>query len=139
MGSGSSDISKLSLMVECEECHNKFGISDNSSNMTHKRKFIVTGRSIYLTYYDCPYCGNRHFVQIDDDKSLELLAINEKQFIHNAALKSGGLKLRKKKVDQYKDSQRHLANYRNKLMKEFTGTILYDIETESRFELRFSV
>lgn len=129
----------LSLMVECEECKEKFSVTSETSSVTHKREFRVDGRSIYLTYYDCPKCGRRHFVQIDDEKSLELLEANEKQFAHNAVIKTRGQKLRKKKVDQYKDTQKHLANYRRELMKEFTGKEVYDDERGSSFELRFSV
>lgn len=129
----------LSLMVECEECKEKFGVAPEASSVTYKREFRVVGRSIYLTYYDCPKCGRRHFVQIDDEKSLELLKVNEKQFVHNATIKTRGLKLRKKKVDQYKDTQKHLANYRRELMEEFTGKKIYDDEKGSSFELRFSV
>lgn len=129
----------LSLMVECEECHEKFGITAETSSVTHKREFRVDGQSIYLTYYDCLKCSRRHFVQIDDEKSLELLKVNEGQFVHNAALKTRGQKLRKKKIDQYKNAQKHLANYRRELMKEFTGKEIYDEEKGSSFELRFSV
>lgn len=127
----------MSLLVECEECHEKFDIT--LSSVTHKREFVINGRSIYLTYYDCPKCGKRHFVQIDDDKSLEMLEVNKEQFAHNAVLKTRGQKLRKKKVDQYKNVQKHLANYRIELMKEFTGKEIYDNERDSCFELRFSV
>lgn len=129
----------LSLIVECEECHEKFSITSETSGVTYKREFRVDGQSIYLTYYDCPKCGKRHFVQIDDEKSLELLKINEGQFVHNAALKARGQKLRKKKIDRYKDTQKHLANYRRELMKKFTGKELYDEERNSSFELRFSI
>lgn len=129
----------LSLMVECEECHKKFSIAVNTSSVTHKREFRVDGRSIYLTYYDCPNCSRRHFVQIDDDKSLELLKVNKRQFTHNAALKSNRKKIRKKKVDQYKRVKRQLSNYRIELMKEFTGKVIYDDEKGLNFELRFSI
>lgn len=132
-------MAKLSLLVECEECHEKFDVASESYSMTHKREFKVDRRSIYLTYYDCPKCSRRHFVQIDDEKSLELLEVNKGQFVHNAVIKTRGQKLRKKKIDQYKDVKKHLANYRRELMKEFTGKELYDEEKGSSFELRFSV
>lgn len=131
--------SVLSMMVKCEDCNSNFGISEKSTNITYKRKFLVNGRSIYLTYYDCPNCGRRHYVQIDDDKSLEMLKHNEKQFAHNAALKSRGQKLRKKKIDQYKNSKNQLSNYRLELMKEFSDAIIYDAETNDMIKVRFSV
>lgn len=129
----------LSLMIECEDCHEKFSITTEQSSVTHKKEFKVKEQSIYLTYYDCPKCGRRHFVQIDDDESLSILRVNESQFVHNAVLRTQGKKLRKKKIDQYKSTQKHLANYRRELMKQFTGIVLHDDETDSDFELRFSV
>lgn len=132
-----SDKKEMALAVECEECKEKFSVTGN--DITHKREYRVKEQSIYLTYYDCPNCGRRHFVQIDDDKSLDMLDVNSKQFAHNAVIRTTGRKLRKKKVDEYKKSKRHLANYRIELMKQFTGVVLHDDDTESDFELRFSV
>lgn len=128
----------LFIMVECRECKEKFELPGEGVELVSKKKYEVKGRSVYLTYYDCPKCGTRHFAQIDDDTSLKLLGVNEKQFVHNAVLRTTGKKLRKKKVDQYKDTHKHLANYRNKLMEEFEGEIVYN-EDGSSFELRFSI
>lgn len=124
------------LTVECEECHEKFSVT---GTITHKREFRLNGQSIFLTYYDCPKCTKRHFVQIDDARSMELLEVNKGQFVRNAILKERGQKLKKKKVKQYKDTQRHLARYRRELMRKFDGKELYDEEKGSSFALRFSV
>lgn len=131
----------LSLMVECEGCGMKFRISSDETvgHLQYKKEYQVKGQSIFLTYYDCPSCGRRHFVQIDDERSLDLLDVNKKQFVHNASIRSKGQKLRRKKIDQYKDTRKHLADYRRTLMEQFAGTELYDEEKGSKFELRFSV
>lgn len=129
------DIKNMSLLVVCEGCEEKFNLDPDT--VVNKKEYTVKGRSIFLTYYDCPKCGRRHYSQIDDAKSLEMLAANEKQFVHNAVLRTRGKKVRKKKIDQYKDTMRHLANYRNELMKEFDGSTI--TENGEEVELRFSV
>lgn len=134
------DKEAMKLMVECEECQHKFSISAGEAvhAVTHKKEYQVKAQSIYLTYYDCPECGRRHYVQIDDEQSLKYLEENRKQFVHNAVIKTSGQKLRKKKIDQYKSTQKRLMEYRRELMKQFTGVELYD-EEKGSFELRFSV
>lgn len=130
----------LSFMAECEECKANIKIASDDVSVTHKREFYTEdGRTLYLTYYDCPVCGKRHFVQVDDERSLKMLEENKKQFFHNAALKTTGKKLRKKKVDQYKSTKTHLANYRTILMKELSGIMLHDDVAGTDFVLRFSV
>lgn len=127
----------VSLLAECRECHVKFNISHDI--LVYKKQYNVSDGVIYLTYYDCIRCGKRHYVQIDNDKTLELLKVNEGQFVHNAALRAKGKKLRKKKIDQYKDSQKYLTRYRKKLMEEYEGKQIYDGEKNSYFELKFSI
>lgn len=126
----------ISLLAECEGCHEKFNVSQGI--LTYKKPYKVSDGVIYLTYYDCSKCGKRHYVQVDDDKTLELLKVNEGQFIHNAVIRAKGKKLRKKKIDQYKDSRKYLTRYRKKLMEEYEGKQIYDEEKSSYFELRFS-
>ena len=50
------DRETMSLLVECEDCKEKFRITaGNTANaVTHKKEFNVNGQSIFLTYYDCP-------------------------------------------------------------------------------------
>lgn len=129
----------FTFAVKCSACEERFMIDQDKVNLTYRKKIDVKGRSIYLTYYDCPKCGKRHFAQADDDKSLEMLEVNKKQFIHNATLRVGGKKLRKKKVEQYKDSQKHLQGYRMTLMKELEGETVYDSETGMEYRLEFIV
>ena len=59
---------RMSLMVECEDCKQKFEIasSEAAHSVTHKKEFNVNGQSIFLTYYDCPKCGRRNYVKIDE-------------------------------------------------------------------------
>ena len=132
---------QMSLLVECESCKEKFRITvGNASNaVTHKKEFNVNGQSIFLTYYDCPKCGRRHYVQIDDTVSLNKLKKISGQFIKLAVLKKKGKEIPQEQSAKFKKARQNLSNYRMNLMKEYTGKLLHDNETDSDFELRFSV
>lgn len=130
----------MSLLAECEDCKTKFEInSGKATNVTHKRKFNVNGRSIFLTYYDCPSCGRRHYVQIDDVTSLNKLRDCSKQFVKLSSAKRKDKQISQKQSAKFKKTRQHLSDYRMKLMKEYTGKLVHDNETDSDFELRFSV
>lgn len=133
--------SGLSLMVECEECKKKFHISSQETNVNiqHKKEYKVNGRSIFLTYYDCPSCGRRHFVQIDDNDTLKVLKEIERMFVVLSAKRAKDKPIPKSQSDKYEKQTKHLRNCRMELMKEFTGVMLHDDETDTSFELRFSV
>lgn len=131
----------MSLLVECEDCKEKFRIaSGNAVNaVTHKKKFNVNGQSIYLTYYDCPKCGRRHLVQIDSNYTLDILKSVTKQFAKLSAMKRQGKHIPQKQSDKFKRARQHLAESRTNLMKKYTGVSVHDEATDSDFVLRFSV
>lgn len=125
------------MMVECEDCKEKFTI--DKDNVTFKKEFKLNEQSIFITYYDCPRCGRRHYVQIDDSVSLEKLEEVQRQFVSLSVLRRRGKKVSKKRSDKFKESRMSLNEYRNALMKEYTGKLLHDDETDKDFKLRFSV
>lgn len=129
----------MSLLVECEDCRNKFEVNVNNKTMTFKKKFDVNGQTIFLSYYICPECGRYHYVQIDNQSTLNELKDVERQFIKLAAAKSKGKTVPQKQSAKFKKSREHLAHSRNELMKQYTGKLIHDSETDTDFELRFSV
>ena len=135
------DRETMSLLVECEDCKEKFRItSGNAANaVTHKKEFNINGQSIFLTYYDCPKCGRRHFVQVDDKRSLELLKDVSRQFVRLSVLRKKDKTIPQKQSVKFAKARQHLTDYRMDLMKQFTGTVITDHETGEDFELRFSV
>ena len=135
------DRETMSLLVECEGCHEKFSVASGEAgqNVTHKREFVVDGQSIFLTYYDCPKCGRRHYVQIDDATSLNKLKEVSRQFVKLAVLKKKDKEIPQKQSAKFKKARQNLSDYRMNLMKEYTGKLLHDNETDSDFVLRFSV
>lgn len=137
----STDKETMSLLVECEDCKEKFRIAaGNAANAAIcKKEFNVNGRSIFLTYYDCPKCGRRHYVQIDDVASFNKLKEVSRQFIKLAVAKKKGKEIPQKQSAKFKKARQNLSDYRMNLMKEYTGKLLHDNETDSDFVLRFSV
>ena len=131
----------ISLLVECEDCKEKFRITtgDAANAATHKKEFNVNGQSIFLTYYDCPKCGRRHCVQIDDKRSLDMLKEVSRQFVRLSVKKKQDKKIPQKQSAKFKKARQNLSDYRMNLMKEYTGKLLHDNETDSDFVLRFSV
>ena len=132
---------KMQLMVECEDCKQKFAVSSNQgpNSLTSKKKYEIDGQSIFLTYYDCPSCGRRHFVQIDDDASLRVLREATSQFTKLAVKRKQGKEIPQKQTAKFNKTRKHLSNYRLSLMKKYNDKKVYDCETNSEFILRFSV
>lgn len=128
------------LMFECENCKKRFPVGQDQApnSLTHKKEFISNGQSIFLTYYDCPHCGKRHFVQIDDASSLQELVRVTNEFKSLMAKRQKGKNISQKQTDKFKKSRQHLSDYRMNLMKEFTGKLAVDA-TGVEYVLRFSV
>ena len=116
------DRETMLLLVECEDCKEKFQITaGNAVNaVTHKKEFNVNGQSIFLTYYDCPKCGRRHYVQIDDKTSLNKLREVSQQFIKLSIAKKRGKDIPQKQSAKFKKARQNLSDYRMNLMKEYT-------------------
>ena len=133
-------MNKSNLMFECEDCKQKFPVTQDQApnSLTHKKEYKSNGQSIFLTYYDCPNCGRRHFVQIDDVSSLQELVRVTNEFKSLAIKRQKGKTISKKQSDKFKKSRQHLSDYRINLMKEFTGKIAVD-ETGAEYTLRFSI
>lgn len=132
---------QFKLMFECEDCKERFPITQDEApnSLNHKKEFTVNGKSIFLTYYDCPSCGRRHFVQIDDATSLYELSEVRKMFIKLSIMMREGEEIPRKQSAKFKKARQHLSDYRMKLMKEYTGKLIRNNETESDCVLRFSI
>lgn len=126
----------MNTKVQCENCEHIFIIS--SENVSYQKEFkIENGQSIFLTYYDCPECGRRHWVQVDTPRTIEMLREQQKQFLRLSKIKARGETVSKKQSEKFAKTQKNLVKTRNNLMEEFTGKIIIDGDTE--YTLRFSV
>lgn len=129
------------MLVECEDCKQKFEIvsDETENNITHKKEYKIEGQSIFLTYYDCPSCGRRHYVQIDDVTSIGMLEKTKKQFVTLAVAKKKDKKVSQKTISNFKKTRKDLSNYRMNLMKKYSDKTVYDNDSGSYFVLRFSI
>ena len=125
----------MNVKAICQRCKEAFSVSEE--NLVYQKEFVYDGQSIFLTYFDCPKCGRRHFVQIDDQKSKELLERCKRDFVSLSIAKRKGQikKNRKKKFDA---ERKYLSEFRNKLAKEYSGRQVVDLETGNTFVLLFS-
>lgn len=123
------------LVFECEDCKERVHATNA---VKHKKEFLSNGQSIFLTYYDCPNCGKRHFVQIDDKNSMQELVRVTTEFYRLAAMRKKGKEIPKRQSEKFKKARQHLSDYRTNLMKEFTGKKAVDV-TGISYELRFSI
>lgn len=125
------------MFVECENCKHRFDISTDGT-VTHKKEFKINDKSIFLTYYDCPSCGRRHYVQIDDSTSISKMKKVNEMFIKMSVAKRKGKAIPEKQQEKFKKARQHLSDYRIELMKEFTDKSIIDENGES-IVLRFSI
>lgn len=124
--------------AECQRCTTKIKLDKNV--VQYQKEFKdESGQSIYLTYYDCPSCGRRHWVQIDDSRSMLMLKEHQKQFVRLSKQKTYGKTIPRKQSAKFVKNQKDLSNYRIKLMKEFTGKTVTNQETGEQYILEFSI
>lgn len=127
----------LGIIAECEACKNKFQLSSQNLN---RRKFLFKEQIVFISFYDCPECGNRHYAQVDNTKTLEQLKDVTKQMHKLATYKKNGNQIPQKQSAKFKKTREHLTLNRNNLMKELTGKNVIDAETGIQvLNLRFSV
>ena len=125
----------MQVVEKCKHC----GESLELNNILQNKNFIKDGKSIRLTYFDCPKCGERCFVQIDDDTSLAMLDSVKKTFIKFTYRKKRGKKISQKENSKFAEARANLGIYRTNLMKEYTGKTIYDDGNNKEYVLRFFV
>lgn len=129
----------MSVLAECEDCRNKFEVNAKNGTTSFKVKYEVNGQTIFLSFYDCPHCKRRHYIQIDTQSTLNELREVERQFVKLAKATKNGKMVPQKQSAKFKKAREHLTQNRNELMKQFTGKLIHDSETDTDFELTFSV
>ena len=126
----------MSILAECEDCGRKFSVNKDNLN---QREFTTNEQSIFLTYYDCPSCGRRHYVQIDNWKSMSIYKDAKRQMTKLMVLRRKDKIIPQKQQAKFEKTRKHLARIRTNLMKDYTGKLIHDNETDVDFELKFSV
>ena len=127
-------LKSLGFFVECDKCGTKTDCTN--VNLAEEIK-LDDGRIIYLTWYDCPKCGKRHYTQIDTKQT--------RQMVRSLSLSMGksiGKYLENKHVpksmkQKYDRVTKQLQGLRYELMKEFEGKTI--THNGAEVEIHFSV
>lgn len=108
----------LQFLAQCAACKSTFDLGPGE---VHKAKAdLPNGKSIWVTYFDCPICGRTHFVQIDDVRTNMLLAKIGKVFASVAKAKRCGHNVQKQSA-KYHRINRDLDALRKDLKEEYSG------------------
>lgn len=129
-------MAELKSVDVCLKC--KAEAEFKKENIVFNEKYIVNGRSIFLTYYDCPKCNHRNYVQIDDSESLQVLEDVKEQMALFMVKRKMGKRITQKQSVSFNKSRKRLARIRELLKAEYTGVIVQDSKG-GLWELRFNV
>lgn len=126
-------------LFECEECHTRFYLGTNAVDIKYKVPFKTKdGRSIFITYYDCPKCDRRHYVQVDDVRSNQMNKETSIMFKRLSKKRLNFKDIPKKQNEKFKKLNKSLEDYRFNLKKELNDKIILD-ENGKDVEVHFSM
>lgn len=124
-------------LFECEECSTKFSLGNDGVELKYGVPFTSKGgQSIFITYYDCPKCGKRHYVQIDDVHSNQMKKETSIMFKKLSKKRLNFQDISKKQNERFKRLNEKLEDYRFKLKKEFNGKV-FTANDGSEVEVHF--
>lgn len=131
-------IQGLNFKIKCKECQSVVDITKQQTtfNVSHKTK---DGQTIFLTYFDCPVCKARHYVQVDNRQTSELRKSVSTLAARSIAAKRKGKKIPEKQKEKFKKQTNKLKALRFELMKKWEGKIVTNTITGEEIELHFTV
>lgn len=128
----------MTAKVECKKCKSVFTIGPGNITFD-KMHEDENGRSIFLTYFDCPDCQERHYVQVDDTHSREIKKKVTKMFAKLSVLKNKNISIPRQQQNKFNRLRKDLNDRRFELMKQYDGSIVTDTETGDKIELNFTI
>lgn len=126
----------LTTKSKCKGCGSIHTL--NSNIIQSSWATVQDGQSIRVLYYDCPKCGLRNVVQVDNEQTLELLSGLEKLLVKARKTKPTQNKNKgKKKYKGLFDTRRQLlVDTRKALNKNVNGMVVsYDDGTSHILEV----
>lgn len=129
-----------SFSVRCHECGYTLPVKEGASSFKYGVEYKdKDGQSIWLTYFDCPSCGKRHYVQIDDSMSKEYLKKATSMFNRYAVIRRKGATISKRQLDKLDSAKRKLSSVRLELMQKYSDKELYNVSDCKWESIKFSV
>ena len=128
----------MTAKVECKNCKSVFTIGPG--NITFDKMYEdESGRSIFLTYFDCPDCQERHYVQIDNQQSREVKKKTQRMFAQLSVMRNKNKQIPKQQQNKFNKLRKDLNDRRFELMKQYDGSIVTDTETGDKIKLNFTI
>jgi ribosomal protein L44E len=128
----------MDVKFKCKKCKEEIFI--NESNVSHEKEFLDKNKqSIFITYFDCPFCQERHYVQVDNGSTIVLKRDNMKMFKKLSKLRSFNKPIPKQQSEKFKKIRYALEHEREKLMEQYNGELVTDTETGKEVNLLFTV
>lgn len=127
----------MSQIVQCKDCNHKFLIT--AGNVVSEKEFKdKEGQSIYITYFDCPKCQERHYVQVDNQETLGLKKECLELFQGLAKLNLANKSIPKQQRKKFDKSRKKLSDKRFELMKKYDDGVVTDTETGVEVHIKFT-
>lgn len=128
----------LNFKIKCKDCQSMVDITKQQTtfNVQHKTK---DGQTIFLTYFDCPVCKARHYVQVDNRQTSELRKSVSTMALRAMAARRKGKNIPEKQRTKFKKQQGKLKSLRYELMKKWEGETVTNTITGEKFELHFTI
>lgn len=119
------------LVIKCSKCGFANNVTQDSVLIKHKVPVKCGDDTIYLTYFDCERCGNRHYVQIDNDETLEDYKKCYKYMVKLSLSNRKRQPINKKDALKFKNLRAELNKKRLDLMVKYDGKIIYNDDEPS--------
>lgn len=128
----------MTAKVECKNCKSVFTIGPG--NITFDKMYEdENGRSIFLTYFDCPDCQERHYVQVDNQQSREVKKKTQRMFAQLSVMRNKNKPIPMQQQNKFNKLRKNLNDRRFELMKQYDGSTVTDTETGDKIELNFTI
>lgn len=127
----------VEVMMECISCGEKVVVGTHNI----KQSWVVrsdTGEHVRMTYFDCPHCSERNFVQGDDAETIKLVEAEAKLMLAAMKQKRFGKTLHKKQSEKRKQIEKDLAYSRKLLMDSLVGQCIIDCESKESYTVSFN-
>lgn len=124
------------VIITCKNCKAPNNVSQGVDVIHHKVPFTCKGEKIYLTYFDCKECGTRHFVQIDNDSTLDKYKKCYGYMIRLSLNKRNNKPIKQSSSNEFKNMRAKLSTERIELARKYHGMTVYDEQNvPHKFEL----
>ena len=128
----------MTANVECKKCKSIFTIGPD--NITFDKMCEdENGRSIFLTYFDCPDCQERHYVQVDNQQSREVKKKTQRMFAQLSVMRNKNKPIPRQQQNKFNKLRKTLNDRRFELMKQYDGSTVTDTETGDKIKLNFTI